>query len=246
MFQAAICEDEKDIAHYIEKTLASSFDKLGMQVAFDVFDNGNKLLRMIEEHYHYDIVFMDIEMPEMDGISICRKIRKINTETLVIFISNKDDLVFSTFEVQPFRFIRKSHYDALLPGLTLALQTELLNRQPCSIQIVESGSKDIFSFDTSQITYIEAQAKNCCIHTTTGEHVIKTKLMDIEQMLNDMYFIKPHRSYLINSKYISTIKKNEVELSDGSVVPISRGHLDEIKKEFLNYTNRSLHVTNNI
>lgn len=240
MYQAAICEDERDIAQYIEKTLAEEFSKNGMQVAFDVFNQGEQLLGMIHEHYHYDIVFMDIEMPGIDGISICKEIRKVNSETLVIFISNKDELVFSTFEVQPFRFIRKSHYDALLSELVPAIQTELNRRQPKLIQITEPGSKDLFSFDLNQITYIEAQGKNCCIYTPNGPVIIKTKLMDLEEQLQAPDFIKPHRSYLIHSKYIATIHKTEVNLTDGSIIPISRGRLDIIKHEFLQYTNRSL------
>lgn len=240
MLHAAICEDEPEISKYIEKTLVSEFEKNGFQVQFEVFNNGNKLLDMIDRHYHFDILFMDIEMPEMDGISICRKLRQINSETLVVFISNKDELVFSSFEVQPFRFIRKSHYDSLLPSLVNSIQTELARRHPNIVQIIEPGSKDLFSFDISQIMYVEAQGKNCKIMTTSGSTIIKTKLMEIEKQLSGYDFVKSHRSYLVNYKYIFTVRKSDLELTDHSIIPISRGHVEEIKKKFLNYTTRGI------
>jgi len=240
MIRAAICEDEIDIAKYVEKTLSQEFIKHGMQIEFETYTNGNRFLETVNDHYHYDIVFMDIEMPAIDGISICREIRKISSETLVVFISNKEELVFSTFEVQPFRFIRKSHYDALLPELVLALQTEIQRRQPQTISIIEPGSKDLFSFDVNQITHIEAQGKNCCIHTTDGETILKTKLMELESQLEPFDFIKPHRSYLVHCKFIATIHKSDIELMDKSLIPISRGHVEDIKTEFLKYTNRSV------
>lgn len=240
MYHAAICEDEKDIAAYIEKTLAAEFAKHNIQVEFDIFYNGNKLLDMIAEHYHFDMVFMDIEMPEIDGISICKKIRQTNEDSLVVFISNKDELVFSTFEVQPFRFVRKSHYDSLLPDLVNALDTELARRNPSNIQIVEPRSKDIFSFDVNKIHYVEAQGKNCLIHNSKDITEIKISLSEIEELLVDYEFIKPHRSYLVNYKYISSIKKNNLELVNNELIPISRNRVEEVKHEFIKYTNRSL------
>lgn len=240
MFHAAICEDEKDIATYIEKTLATEFRKLNIQVEFDIFNNGKGLLKMLDEHYHFDMFFMDIEMPEIDGITICKKIRQTNNDALVVFISNKEELVFSTFEVQPFRFIRKSHYDSLLPSLVESIQTELLRRQPSTIQIEEPGSKDIFSFDRTLITHVEAQGKNCIINTATDSCVIKIKLMEIEQQLASFGFIKPHRSYLVNCSYIQNIKKTEILLTNGIQIPISRGNIDAVKLQFLQYINGTL------
>ncbi|MBQ7147916.1 MAG: response regulator transcription factor [Pseudobutyrivibrio sp.] len=240
MYHAAICEDERDIASYIEKTLASEFAKHNIQVEFDIFYNGNKLLEMIDEHYHFDLVFMDIEMPEIDGISICRKIRQTNEDSLVVFISNKDELVFSTFEVQPFRFVRKSHYDSLLPELVNALDTELARRNPSNIQIVEPRSKDIFSFDVNKIQYVEAQGKNCLIHSVGNITEIKISLSEIEELLKDYEFIKPHRSYLVNYKFITSIKKNNLELTTSELIPISRNRVEDVKHEFIMFTNRSL------
>ena len=240
MYHAAVCEDEKEIASYIMKTLANEFQQNNVQVEFDLFYNGNQLLSMMDEHYHFDIVFMDIEMPEIDGISICRKIRQMNEDALVVFISNKDELVFSTFEVQPFRFVRKSHFDQLLPSLVPAIITELNRRNPAIIRIMEPRSKDLFSFDVNHIQFIEAQGKNCQIHCTNNTTEIKISLSEIEQLLVDYDFIKPHRSYLVNYKFINAIKKNSIELSNAELIPISRNRIDEVKHLFIQYTNRSL------
>ncbi len=240
MLYAAICEDEQDIATYIKKTLFNEFAKYNIQIEFTIFDDGNKLIGMFEEHYHFDVVFMDIEMPKMDGISICKRIRQLNNNTLVVFISNKDELVFSTFEVQPFRFIRKSHYDELLPDLVSSLSTEVSRRTHTNITIVEPGSGDVFSFDLNQVMYVEAQRKNCVIHCINNSFELKIKLMEIAAQLSNYDFIKPHRSYLVNYKFISIVKKNQLELTDGSFVPISRDRIEDVKRNFIKYTNRSL------
>jgi len=240
MYNAAICEDEADIAKYIEKTLRQEFLNIGVQVSFDVYNDGERLIKQFEMHYHYDMIFMDIEMPNIDGISVCRKIREMNSNTLVVFISNKDELVFSSFEVKPFRFIRKSHYDSMIKDVISAIKEEMLSRNPRLIQITDSATKDVYTFDVNNLYYVEAQLKYSIFHTNSSNVEIKAKLMDIESQLDEYNFLKPHRSYLINPAYISVIKKSEICMKDGQIIPVSRGRIDIIKQEYLEYTNKTL------
>lgn len=236
MYQAAIVEDEHEILRYMQNRMMKEFADRNLSVAFDSFPCGERFLPMLEEHYHYDMVFLDIEMPGVDGITVCRRIREIAPETLVVFISNKEELVFQTFEVQPFRFIRKSQFDVLAPSLADSLSQELLRRNPSMLKIVEHLSGDVYSFDISTIRYIEAQGKQCRIVTGSTDTVVRCRLMDLEEQLAGHSFLKPHRSYLVNCRYIFHIGKTEVLLTDHSTVPMSRGKQDAIKQQFLLYT----------
>lgn len=238
MYQAAIIEDEAQIRSYIKKTLTSSFEKQQIHVAFDSFSSGEKFLSMFDKHYHFDLIFLDIEMPNMDGISLCKRIREVSPDALVVFISNKEELVFQTFEVQPFRFIRKSEYDKQLPALVDAITTKLNHQNSYMMKILEPSSGDVYSFDVKNILYVEAQRKNCRIVTTTGDLVIHCKLMEIEEKLADFFFIKPHRSYLVNCRYIFYIGKSNLQLTNKEEIPISRGKVDEVKQLFLEYTTK--------
>lgn len=238
MYQAAIVEDEGQIRTYLKNTLAASFHELKIHVTFDTFASGDNFLSMFHQHYHFDMIFLDIEMPGMDGISLCKRIREVSPDALVVFISNKEELVFQTFEVQPFRFIRKSEYDKQLPALVDAIATRLNNLSSSLIRILEPASGDIFSFDIKKVLYVEAQRKNCRIVTTTGELILQSKLMEIEEKLADYAFLKPHRSYLVNCQYIFYIGKSTLQLTNKEELPISRGKVDEVKQLFLEYTTK--------
>lgn len=236
MYQAAICEDDKDTLDYIEKSLAKSFSAQGVTMAFDTFYKGSVLIKMIEEHYHYDVIFMDIEMPGENGIELCREIRNIYPELLIIFISNKADMVFESLEVTPFRFVLKHQFDASLNSISQAIVSELLKRSPHYLKIVEPRSKDIFSFDVNQILYVEDQGKSCLVVTQSGTHTIPCKLMYVEEKLSDYHFIKPHRSYLVNVRYIFCIQKEHIELTNHGIIPLSRNRILQVKQQFLRYT----------
>ena len=236
MYQAAIVEDEKPVSEYIRTLLANSFKKQQLPVAFDLFDNGSAFLKMLASHYHYDMIFLDIEMPAMDGISVCKQIRSLCPDVLVVFISNKEELVFSTFEVQPFRFVRKTQFEFMADSLTLALKNELLSRNRQMIRIIEPLSNDIFSFDVGKIQYVEAQGRKCDVITTENRTTVACRFMDLEKLLLPYGFIKIHRSYLVNSASIFHIQKNSVVLNDHTELPISRGKQEEVKQLFLKYT----------
>ena len=236
MYQAAIVDDELDILNSTKNMLAEQFSRANTAVAFDFFTNSEDFLAMFENHFKYDIIFLDIEMPGIDGISLCRKIRQQSKDALVIFISNKEELVFQTFEVQPFRFIRKSELNELCASLVDSVINELKRRSPQTFTIIENNGGDVLSFDARNIIYIEAQRKECKIASTNNTSTVKMKLMDLEEKLSSYHFVKIHISFLVNMDYIFRITKNSVILTTGDELPISRGSSDTLKQLFIDYS----------
>ena len=236
MYQAAIVEDEEVFLKSTKELLSKTFKEKNIDVAFDFFMSGEEFLPMVELHFHYDIIFLDIEMPGMDGISVCRRIREISPGALVVFISNKEALVFQTFEVQPFRFIRKSELNEMVFSLVDSIITELEKRKQKIIKIEEPSGGDVYSFDVRKILYVEAQRKECVIVTDSGLTTVKSKLMTLESSLADQDFIKVHRSFLVNMSAITRIQKDSVLLKNGHEIPLSRNMREEVKQAFLNHS----------
>lgn len=236
MYKAALVEDEAPIRAFLCKSLKEQFGERNIPIVFEAFESGPRFLAVFEDHYHYDVIFLDIEMPELDGIEVCRRIRQLAPNALVVFISNKESLVFQTFEVQPFRFVRKSHYQDSLPGLVDALTCKLNSLGQEMIRITEPGSEDVYSFDVNQILYVEAQRKDCRVVTTSGESTIRCALKTIEGLLLSRQFVKTHRSYLVNCRHIYYIGKASLLLTNHKEIPISRSQMEVVRRQFLAYS----------
>jgi DNA-binding LytR/AlgR family response regulator len=243
IFEAVICEDQATELMFIQKELYLAFQNSNFPVHFDTFQNGTTLLKKLaQSEKQYDLLFFDIEMPGINGIDLCKRLRSKFPESLVIFISNKEELVFQTFEVRPFRFIRKNHFRKELPQLVAAIIHELRSREYIQISVQELHSSNMYTWNVNQILYVEALSKRCRVVTETSSNDLQYRFMDFEALLSPHGFLKPHRSFLVNYRFISVIQKDKLILDNGKEISVSRNRLLEIKTQFSQWVNGGNHV----
>ncbi|MCF0230010.1 MAG: response regulator transcription factor [Parasporobacterium sp.] len=235
MYQIAICDDEIMTLDYIHSLLIGEFNRIKVNVTCDKYHNGKNLMNSLDEHFHYDAVFLDIDMPGIDGFEICKYVRSHAQGCLVIFISNKAELVFQSFEYQPFRFIRKCDLKKLTPQLIQSVHEEWCRNENHTLCISRSNGGDIYSIDIREINFIEAQRKQTDVVTDKEVLHVNISFTNIENKLKDYDFMKPHRSFLVNPKKIYLIKHSSVQLYGGIEVPISKKRAADFRKEYLDY-----------
>ena len=236
-WQAAVCEDNLGALGLIREQLEGAFHDQKLPIVLDAYSDPRMLLKAVEGRRRYDLFFLDIDMPGLNGIELCRRLRAEGSRALVVFISGKEELVFQTFEVQPFRFVRKDYFREELPQLARDISRELRGRTESSLVVAEPHSKRLYTFETRSLLYIEALAKDCRFVTTAGETILTARLMELEERLRPHGFARCHRSYLVNCQYIFSIQKDTVTLDDRTVLPVSRGRAGELRESFFSYVN---------
>lgn len=229
----AIAEDENAIRSYLTLHIIEEFHKNGFHSDSFEFSDGNSLFQSILKGTSYDILFLDIEMPGINGIKLSSKIRELGLDTLIVFISNKSELVFQSFEVRPFRFIRKNHFIEELHPLISDLLKELQRNDDETITVEEEKSTTVYSFHCNELQYIEVMGKYCNVVSTKGTTTLRQTLTLFEALLASRGFLKPHRSYLVNYRYISRIEKSQIVLENGIILPLSRNRVAEIRAQFI-------------
>lgn len=242
-FEAAICEDQTTELDFLQKELQLAFQRKNFPIHIEAYKNGTTFLKNLSiNNTRYDILFFDIEMPGINGIDLCRRIRNDFPDILIVFISNKEELVFQTFEVRPFHFVRKNYFSKELEWLTSAIINELHSREDIQISVQELHSNRVYTWNINQIIYVEALAKRCQVITEHNSINLQYRFMDFENSLLPHGFLKPHRSFLINYRYVSIIEKDTIILDNGKQLPISRNRIADIKTQFLQLINGGNHA----
>ena len=142
-------------------------------------------------------------------IKYIQVVAKMQLESLIIFISHKDELVYSTFTVKPFRFIRKICFEQEALKLVKDIIEEIHLMEEKKSIIIRANQNELFSFDISKTVYIEACGKNCKIIGVIEHAMVKCRFTDVETIFLKHKFIKIHRSFLVNYRYIFSIKRDE-------------------------------------
>lgn len=228
-FVGAICEDSKQSLAFIENQLSCYFTAEKADIRFDTFCNADALLSEFNANpSKYDIIFLDIEMPGTNGLSAGKTIRLLSENVTIVYITNKDDLVYESFMVSPFRFIRKNHFKEEAPRM---VRDYIKSRQIQNtvITFTEAGTHNILKLEMMKISYIEVFAHYCEICYLNHEREkIRVPLKELETALFEYGFLHPYRSFLVNYKYISKLCSNSVIMETGEEIPIGRS----LKKDF--------------
>lgn len=230
----AVCDDEpEDIAQLCE-ALQDIFQRPEYRTGCVLrrFTNGTALYEAtIKEHF--DLIFLDIEMPDLDGFQLAEKLYLTAPESHLVFVSCHEDFVFDTFEYAPLAFVRKS---ALKRDLTRALYQyfQRVSHIQVSIRLKDGyGDKELFIKD---ILYIECEGHHLTYVTIKGLSLkAYGTLKGVEKELAGFDFLRVHKSYLVNQRYVEFVGKREVLLTGGGRVDIGKDRRKEVQTAMLQY-----------
>lgn len=229
----ALCDDDVNALPIIAGAADSAFRAKGIRPEIVKFTTGKELLESMEKN-RYHIVLLDIEMPQTDGIAVGRQIRDRGDNTPIIFVSECESRVFESFLIQPLGFVRKSNFlNDIAAVVELYLRT--CAQEQNSEYLEFSTRNGILTLKSKQIRFIEGSRNYQMLYTVSSQEPIEIKMtMDkLQTMTESQGYIRIHKGYLVNFRYIQRIQSNQLTLQDGTELPIGRSKMAEVKSKYL-------------
>lgn len=233
----ACCDDEKQQLE-LYKTMFTNIEmRQDIKLNVEYFLSGNFMLeRFQSEKNPFDLVYLDMDMDEKSGLDLAKEIRQnYHSDCLILFLTNYPKYMQNSFDVRAFQYMIKpvqfDEFERKFNAARKYLEKDDKNR------VVLKIDEDNVVFFTNEIYYIEKEksSKQFLVYLEDKCVVAKGVLSAIENQLLEQHFMRTHRSYLVNMKHMRRIQKNDLVLSNGNLVPISRRKEKELKQQFMRY-----------
>lgn len=235
MIRIAIVDDEKIFVEAIQRETEHILKDRNLDFEITGFTNGELFLT---EHKitRFDLVLLDIDMPDLNGFAIAEMIGDSRIKSSVIFISQFSNLVFDSFHYSPLKFVRKNNIHEDLPG---GIDLFLKRMQSRFDEYQFSFNNTTEKVPVRDIVYFESMKHVIQMLLKSGKKIqlkqnraAPITITGLQETLTGKGFIRVHKSYLINYKYIQYFTKNAVVLNDESQIQINAKNMNAIKREY--------------
>lgn len=240
MYKIAICDDDKISLTYIHEVVSDYFkDKSNLSPEITTFSNASMLLASRES---FDIYFLDIIMPDIDGIEIAKQLRRIGNSGIIIYLTSSKEFALNAFQVEAFQYLLKpvskeTLHNVLEKALHM-VDSNHFNIHPKKLAIPTKNG--IFTIAFDNLMYIEHLNRELYFHLKNGEvlnssshlltlNSVATKLLPYQE------FISPHRAYILNLKYVASVTKTDFVMQNGVKIPIPVRRHKYYKELFMDY-----------
>lgn len=230
----AICDDETEFAEELLTMLKAEFDTRKVKCDFITVNSGADLLEECKRN-KLDAVFLDIMMPNIDGFGIAERLREIKRNIMLVFVSNKENTVFSSYKYNPVWFIPKSDLHFIGQVVDKILNNMSEQEENLSHIQIKMGNV-VDEIDLRKIKYFKTEGHYISYYIgNSRSDSFRCKLDDVEIQLDKLWFVRAHKRYLINLRQIHSIKNGTVIFMDREAIPVSRSQLGVVKEGFQDY-----------
>ncbi len=230
MIRIAICDDEKHMSDHIRSFVSYFFRKKNREISLRIFSSGEELLSY---NGQIDILFLDIQMKEMDGMETARKLRAGQFRGVIIFITVLKEMVFQSFEVQAYDYLVKPVDDKQFEKTMDRLYASMQNASEDSLLVQKGYEGRIIPKD--EIVFCEIIDRKIYLNLASGEVVDYYERIENLETKLDNRFYRCHRSYLINLKHLKGYKNGTACMDNGKEIPVSRLRSKEFSGVVLQY-----------
>ena len=233
MVTIAICDDEEIQRNLLKKLVEAWAAGRNHALRVSLFASGKELLEAWKKE-RCDIVLLDIQMPDMDGMDAARRLRETDGQTGIFFVTGYEDYLVQGYEVEAFRYLIKPVSEEKLRA---ALDQFLKKRGGQKRVLMAETPDGVRRVDAEEICYMEAFAHSCELHTLSECITVKSGISALEKeaVRIGVPLFRCHRSYAVNIAQVRAIEREAALLSDGSRIPVSRRLYQELNRQFIDY-----------
>lgn len=229
-----ICDDEQRYCQIVKEYILSNFDE-NSEGIIDTFNSAKELVSFCLKN-EPDILFLDIELGDMNGIELAKYLRSEFPSLIIVYITNYPDYVFSSFETEPLSFLTKpiNHFQ-----FNKTYQRILKKYIEIHKSITVKWQNDSINLEIKDICYIEGYNRHLIFKLCNGdEYEVVGKINDIYDTLKIYGFVKSHQGYVVNMQHIKEFGKSEIYMRNGKTVLMSVRKRLKTKEAYSNYLQR--------
>lgn len=224
----AVCDDESTETAYLASMVRTWAKERGIDIRIADFGSAEQFLFTYEEHKTFDILLLDVQMADMDGITLARRIRKEDENVQIIFITGYMDYITDGYEVEALHYLLKPVIrEKLFAVLNRAIEKLKKNEKTLTLNLTDQTIR----LPLREIMYLEVYRNYVTLHAKEN-YTLKTSLSETEKRLDESFF-RVSRSFIVNVSYIRKVAKTEIILSNGESIPLPRGLYDAVNQAMI-------------
>lgn len=238
MLRIAVCDDNKENLDELCRYITEYFhEKSDTESRISPFCSGKAILEKIEDR-QFDVYFLDILMPGLNGMDIGRRIREADQRAVIVYITVSREFAFEAFGVRAFQYLQKPVEKEALYDILDMIVRGLKRRQNHKICIrTRTG---LVNVNAADIIYVENISRCAVYMLKTGEQVVsicnRGSFEKSVGLLNGhSAFVQPHKSYFVNMDFIRNLGPKSLILDDGTQIAVSRNRFADTKKAYLKF-----------
>lgn len=231
MIEIFVCDDDQTITDYLKFFIMKRY---GDDIQVLAFNKCSDLVNMVEFNERIpDVLIMDVNLQDGNGIITVKKLQNMHQSIKVIYLTGIIQYATDIFQTDPVYFLTKPINENKLADAIKKAINQIENDRSDSIVIKTNGSEVLIY--RREIIYVESQGRKLVFYMNNGHEIGVYEKMDAMQEQLGSTFVRSHKSFLINMKYIVERNNQEFCLSNGRVLPISKPNLKEAKMKFITY-----------
>lgn len=230
MYRLAICDDEQADVVYLQSLLEKWAESTRATLKIERYSSAEAFLFQYEEDKAFDLLLLDIEMGEMSGVELARKIRQENRAVQIIFITGYMEYIAEGYDVEALHYLLKPVTAEKLFAV-LDRAAERLKSKEKELCLALPGT--VVRIPFHEIRYLEVQRNYVTVHGAEA-YTVKKTLNELEGELDER-FCRTGRSYIVNLLFVKKITKTQVVLKDGKEIPLSRNFYEKMNRAMIQY-----------
>jgi DNA-binding LytR/AlgR family response regulator len=228
MLLIGICDGDTAIRIMLGNFIKRYKAETGLTAQVLSYDSGEKLLH----HYPFDmdLIFLEIPLIGMSGLETARKIREIDANVGIVFLTSVFAHVFEAYEVRANNyFIKPLKYNRFLKEVEQAREKRGQNRF-----FIEQNDDGVYKIYTKTIKYITTIGQNTQIFTENEVITSYKRMKTHANSLYEPYFVRCHAGFIVNLLFFEKIEQNDLILTTGEIIPVSRQRKKEVLQKIKN------------